>query len=94
MSRRVRCAIVLVVAAAMPGCGLMQSAQKITRESIKSMRPNANDYRDTSKEVDTEWTSVGEATRSERPLERDPDPLRNVLMTPKARSIERSLGVD
>ena len=94
MSRRLCCVIALVVATAVPGCGLMQSAQKITRESMKSLRPNANDYRDPTQEVDSEWTSVGDATRSERPLERDPDPLRNVLMTPKARSIERSLGVD
>lgn len=94
MSRRACFAILLVVVTAVPGCGLMQSARSITRESMKSLRPNANDYRDTTNEVDTEWTSVGDATRSERVIDRDPDPFRNVLQSPKARSIERNLGVD
>jgi hypothetical protein len=94
MSRRVYCAIVLAVATTLPGCGLMQTARDATRESMQLFRPKPNDYRDMTQESDSEWNTVGDALRSERAIQNNADPFRNSLQTPKARSIERSLGVD
>lgn len=92
---RIFCVFVLAVfLSGLSGCGLMQTAQKMTRESMKSMRPNSNDYRDTTKMADDEWSVVGDSARTVRPLEKENDPVRDIIQSPKARSIERSLGLD
>ena len=42
-----------------------------------------------------EWDFVGEEARKHRPIETDPDPWwQSSIMSPRARAIERSLGVD
>ena len=90
MSRRVCCAIILALATTQPGCGLMQTARNATRESMQLMRPKPNDYRDMTQESDSEWNSVGDVVRGERTVSKGADSL----LSPKARSIERNLGVD
>jgi hypothetical protein len=72
----------------------MQSARKVTRESMKPMKMRPNDYRDTTQEVEDEWTSVGRTASTVRGVEKDDDPFRKILMTPKAMSIERNLGIE
>jgi hypothetical protein len=86
--------VVLAVSVCVPGCGLMQSARKVTRESMKPMKMRPNDYRDTTQEVEDEWTSVGRTASTVRGVEKDDDPFRKILMTPKAMSIERNLGIE
>ena len=76
------------------GCGMIETTKRATAESMRQLRPRPNDYRDTSSEAKDEWTSMGEVARSYRPSQKEDDPLRNVLLSPKARSIERNLGVD
>lgn len=86
--------IVTALLTNLAGCGLMQSAQTMTRESMSMMKPKPHDYRDSTDESRDEWTEFGESARAMRPAEKDNDPLRNWLSTPKARSIERNLGVE
>lgn len=78
----------------LPGCGLMRSAKEVTRESMKPMKMRPNDYRDTTKDAEDEWTSVGRTASTVRGTEKDSDPLRKMLLSPKAMSIERNLGIE
>ena len=95
MSRRASLlCVLLAVAVCVPGCGLMQSARMMTRESMKSMKARPNGYRDTTQEVEDEWTSVGRTASTVRGVEKDDDPLRKLMLSPKAMSIERNLGIE
>ena len=76
------------------GCGLVQTTKEASRDSMKMFRPKPDDYRNTTEEAEDEWSRMGESARSMRPTEKNNDPLRNILLSPKARSIERNLGVD
>lgn len=95
MSRRLNgLCLVAVLCLAVPGCGLMQSAKNVTRESMKPLKLRPSDYRDTTNESDDEWTSVGRTASIVRGVEKDNDPLRKKLLSPKALSIERNLGIE
>jgi hypothetical protein len=48
---------------------------------------------DTSSE-DEDWSKLGRQMRGDHPVEQTWDPLRDIMVSPKAQSIERSLGVD
>jgi hypothetical protein len=48
---------------------------------------------DTSSE-DEGWSKLGRQMRGDHPVEQTWDPLRDIMVSPKAQSIERSLGVD
>jgi hypothetical protein len=48
---------------------------------------------DTSSE-DENWSKMGRQMRGDHPVEQTFDPLRDIMVSPKAQSIERSLGVD
>ena len=96
MSRRLRHVIVLaMLLAGLPGCGLMQSARKMSSDSMKMFRPNPNGYgsNDSKNPADTEWSNVGNMARNARPQETDNDPLRFLMLDPKSIEIERSLGI-
>ncbi len=86
--------VVLAVGVFVPGCGLMQTAKNVTRESMKPLKMRPNDYRDTTQEVEDEWTSVGRTASTVRGVEKDDDPFRSMIMSPKAMSIERNLGIE
>ena len=93
MSKRIAWLCVVMVVLCLPGCGLMRSAKTATRESMKSMKVSSNGYRDTTQESEDEWTSVGRTASTVRGLEKDDDPLRKLMLSPKAISIERNLGI-
>lgn len=86
--------VIVVLSLCLPGCGLMKSAQQVTSESMKSLKPRPTDYRDTTSESEDEWTSVGRTASSVRGIEKDSDPARKWLLSPKALSIERNLGIE
>lgn len=94
MSKRAGWLCALMVVLCLPGCGLMQSARSMTRESMKSMKARPNDYRDTTQETEDEWTNVGRTASTVRGMEKDDDPLRKWMLSPKAMSIERNLGIE
>jgi hypothetical protein len=43
---------------------------------------------------DEGWSKLGRQMRGDHPVEQMFDPLRDIMVSPKAQSIERSLGVD
>ncbi len=43
---------------------------------------------------DEAWSKMGRQMRGDAPAQQTFDPLRDVMSSPKAQSIERSLGVD
>ena len=87
-----------VAASLMLACSLFAtgcaSTEGMMHESFRIFKPRVSDYRDETQEVDEEWDSVGKAARSNRPLENENDPLKEWFMSPKAKSIERSLGYE
>lgn len=86
-------AVVIALSVCLPGCGLMKSAQQVTAESMKVFKPRPTDYRDTTGDIDDEWTSVGRTASTVRGVESDRDPIRKLIHSPKALSIERNLGI-
>ena len=95
MSYRVGLLIGLIVCGlCLPGCGLMQTTKSITRESMKPLKLRPNDRRDTTNDTEDEWSSVGRTANTVRVVEKDSDPLRKYLLSPKARSIERNFGIE
>jgi hypothetical protein len=72
----------------------MQSAKTMSRETMRSVKLRPSDYRDTTKEVEDEWTSVGRTASTVRGVEKDDDLLSKWIMSPKAMSIERNLGIE
>ena len=49
----------------------------------------------TASAEDEEWSKLGRQMRGDHPVEDQTfDPLRDIMSSPKAQSIERSLGVD
>ena len=87
-------AIAVGLGTAGSGCALLQPAKTFAHASWRAFRPKPNDYRDMTEESDDQWAFVGEEARGARPVEHDPDPFKKFLMSEKARSIERNLGVD
>ena len=75
------------------GCAAIPGSREFIRRT--AIKPSTGDYDDGTDEVDEEWVrKAGIEARGDRPLEHDNDPFRNLLMSPKARSIERNLGFD
>lgn len=72
----------------------MQTAKSVTRESMKTVKLRPNDYRDTTKESQDEWTDVGRTASTVRAVQKDDDPFRKLMLSPKAISIERNLGIE
>ncbi len=86
--------VVLAIGVSVPGCGLMQTAKNVTRQTMKPLKMRPSDYRDTTQEVEDEWTSVGRTASTVRGVEKDDDPFRKLILSPKAMSIERNLGIE
>lgn len=74
-------------------CAQLSSPDLAFKKSIKALSPNSKD-RDDLDEVDKDWVSeAGVEARGDRAVEIDNDPFRKYLMSPKAQSIERNLGI-
>ncbi|RMG37357.1 MAG: hypothetical protein D6725_08995 [Planctomycetota bacterium] len=77
------------------GCALVEPGKEFFRQSWRIFRPKTSDYRDTTQEeVEDGWSFVGKEARGNQPIEHENDPFKRYLMSPKARSIERNLGID
>lgn len=92
-------ALVACLLVTSPGCGLFQIGQDITKASWRQFRPKTNDYADpindpNSAEYHDEWESVGSEGRGDQAYEKESDGLTKWISSPKARSIERNLGVE
>ena len=61
---------------------------------MKPLKLRPNDYRDTTNDAEDEWSSVGRTANTVRVVEKDNDPFRQWMLSPKARSIERNFGIE
>lgn len=84
-----------VLAVAISGCSMVESPKSATRRMTRMFTPNPEDWDSEVNEDDQEWDFVGDEGRSDQSRERDPDPwFKKYLMSEKANSIERNLGID
>ncbi len=91
LSRR-RVLIVTISTLLCTGCATMQSSW---RTIVNSMTPDSGYYDDDTDSDDDSWISeAGVEANRDGMREKDPDPLRKYLSSPKAMSIERNLGVE
>ena len=91
LSLTVLCLLLITVS----GCGLVEHPKSAMRRMTRMFTPNPDDW-DTGVEKDEEeWDFVGEDGRGDQTRERDPDQwFKKHLMSEKANSIERNLGID
>lgn len=74
------------------GCAQIQN---MWHSSMTGFNPTSGDYADDSDDEVEGWiTEAGSEGRADMPREFENDPLKNILASPKARSIERNLGYD
>ncbi|MCG6156751.1 hypothetical protein [Rubinisphaera margarita] len=78
------------------GCTQQLGMRNMFKESFASLKPDGKaDYDDGTDDAEEEWIEeAGVEARGDRPMEKDNDPFRDLLMSPKARSIERNLGIE
>jgi hypothetical protein len=77
------------------GCAVLEPMNEMTRQTLRLMKPNPNDYRDPTEEEDSNWEFVGQLGRGDRLREKDTDSWwGKYIMSEKARSIERNFGID
>lgn len=77
------------------GCAMIEHPSSAMRRMTRMFTPNPNDFNDDSDEDTGEWDFVGDEGRGDQTRERDPDPwFKKYLMSEKANSIERNLGID
>ena len=77
------------------GCSLVEHPKSAMRRMNRMFTPNPIDFDEQSDEDTGEWDFVGDEGRGDQTRERDPDPwFKKYLMSEKANSIERNLGID
>ena len=95
--RRLASLALFVICCSSTGCALMDIGRDITDSSARLFRPNHRGYRDEANDEEDyhdEWTAVGNEARGERSKDHESDGLTHWMESPKARAINRSLGVD
>lgn len=84
---------ILVVSLA--GCAMVESPASASRRMKRMFTPNPKDWDSEAGDDEGEWDFVGDEGRGQSERERDPDPwFKKFLMSDKANSIERNLGID
>lgn len=78
------------------GCAnVMKPLADINRETMQAFKPKPFDADWSGEDEIDQWSYVGEEARGDRPVEHDPDPWwQKWVMSSKARSIERNLGIE
>ncbi|MCX7388029.1 MAG: hypothetical protein NTX48_15300 [Planctomycetales bacterium] len=91
MIRLTACLIALQLA----GCAMVESPRVAMRRMTRQFTPRPTDVGEDSDEDDGQWDFVGDEGRADYDRERDPDPwYGKYIISEKARSIERNMGVD
>lgn len=84
-----------LVTVAVTGCSLVEHPKSAMRRMTRMFTPNPEDWDKDADEDAGEWDFVGDEGRGEQVREKDPDPwFKKHLMSEKANSIERNLGID
>jgi hypothetical protein len=79
------------------GCGLFSAGREMSKASVDQFAPRTHDYRDDVNDSDEfvdPHVAVGREARGHLPPDHESDGLSKYIASPKARAIERSLGVD
>ncbi len=77
------------------GCAMVEHPRTAMRRMTRMFTPNPTDSADDSDKDSGEWDFVGDEGRGDQTREHDPDPwFKKYLMSEKANSIERNLGID
>jgi hypothetical protein len=77
------------------GCSMVEHPRSAMRRMTRMFTPNPTDFDEQSDEDTGEWDFVGDEGRGEQDRERDPDQwFKKYLMSEKANSIKRNLGID
>ena len=85
----------LLLTVLISGCSMIEHPTSAIRRMKRLMTPNPTDFDEQSDEDTGEWDFVGDEGRGDQTRERDPDPwFKKWLMSEKANSIERNLGID
>ncbi len=94
LSRTCRLLVAVALLFGLNGCAVVEATKTVTHESMKSLKPRSGGPRDGTENTDDEWADLGESARATRPKEKDDDPFRKWILSPKAMSIERNLGIE
>lgn len=86
--------LLFALAITQTGCALVSPVKTFYRGMWQTFKPRGTDNTDAGDDPDSQWDFVGVEGRGDRPMERDNDPFRNTLLSPRAQSIERNLGID
>lgn len=77
------------------GCAMIESPRSAMRRMKRTFTPKPTDVGEEADKDDGQWDFVGDEGRADYDRERDPDPwFGKYIISDKARSIERNLGVD
>jgi hypothetical protein len=79
------------------GCTLVSSVRGVASQTVAALRPSSFDGWDPGSETGDPWVQqAGAEARGHRPTEKEFDPfgLKQVIMSNKARDIERNLGIE
>lgn len=87
--------IVAALLVSSTGCTVLDIGRDAAVRTTRMFRPNPRDMDDSSDDDEAQWDFVGKEGRGDQAREVDPDPwFKKYIQSPKARSIERNLGVD
>lgn len=76
------------------GCALADLGRSIADETTKMFTPKSRDYFDETEVGEDQWSQAGKEGRGDRAKDHESDALTGLISSPKARGIERNLGVD
>lgn len=76
------------------GCKVMDAGKSIGEATGKLMTPNPGGYDDGSSTYTDDWSQYGSNARDDRPATRINDPINKFTTSDKAKSIERSVGIE
>lgn len=87
--------LVLTSLTSSSGCVVVDMSRDAMKRTTSMFRPDSKDYDEGSDDDGSEWSFVGEEGRAEQKPDRNPDAwIDDLIMSPKARSIERNLGYE
>jgi hypothetical protein len=92
MLRHLLALSVLIAVSIASGC--MTSPKSDSDLPPASGRGMGNSTPGTPSSEDEQWSKIGRQMRGDAPAQQSWDPLHDLMASPKAQSIERSLGVD
>ena len=87
--------VIVLLASVGSGCNMVEKPSSAMRRMTRMFTPNPTDLDADASSDEGEWDFVGDEGRGDQTRERDPDPwFKKYLMSEKANSIERNLGID